>query len=62
MRGLQRYAVERRDALASGVLQLVGELSGIVRHHPGTVPCPADRHVECLAGGEPAVVRQAWRR
>ena len=57
MGGLQGYAVERRDALSSGLLELVGELPGVVRDQRGAVSRTADRHVEGLLGSEPGVVR-----
>ena len=41
MRGLFRRPVERRDPLAGRVLQLIGDLPGIVRDQLGTVPRPA---------------------
>ena len=38
--GLQGHPVERRDALAGGLAELVGELPGIVRDPLGAVPRP----------------------
>lgn len=58
VRGLQRHAVERRDAFPGGLLELVGELSGIVGDQLGSVPRPADRHVERPLRGEFRVIRR----
>ena len=58
MWSLQRHPVERRNPLAGGRLELVGELPGVVPDQFGVAPCPAVRHVECPLCGELRMVRR----